>query len=178
MRRDPIILYSFGDITAFLRSYVTLIRTVTQTIYRYPMDKDRPSEEEELRRKATERFFEEAEFKPRQVYKLVIRLSDYITINRKGEASIKKEDMTTKDKVGLVVCARFLGSLLDEEITPVVSTEELVRYTLIQKNAVSARLTELVREGVVTRSARGSFTAKSLSAAKRFIEGMISKLEA
>jgi hypothetical protein len=75
-------------------------------------------EEEALKRRAEEKFFEKGEFKPRELYVLVERTSNFVTMNEKGDVFIKLSKCTGLEKVQLVLSARFLGNKLRPEISP------------------------------------------------------------
>ena len=138
-------------------------------------DEHSSSEEDELRKKAIERFFEDESFEQHQLYELVNKSSDFATINDAGNVFIKQKNVSMKDKVGLVACARLLGSNLKEQISPIVSGEDVARLLLIEVNYAGARLSDLAKEGILERVERGSYRARSLSTVNRFVEALISK---
>ena len=81
---------------------------------------------DELRKRAIEKLFEEAEYKPARIYSLAERLADYATLNARGDVFIKRKiaNLPDKYKVGLVVAARFIGHVLRDEIEEIISVDE------------------------------------------------------
>ena len=128
------------------------------------------NELEEQKKRAFEKFFEEAEFEPRELYQLMEKVGEHLaTINRKGDVFIKGEALTDKDKVAVVAIARFLANQADNKINPTITAEEVVRYTQLDKNVVSARLSDLVKEGLLLRVERGVYKARSLPRVKEYL---------
>lgn len=133
------------------------------------------SEKDEMRKKAIEKLFEEKSFEPRQLYELADKISGLATINNEGDIFIKREGLTIRERVGLIACARFLGNQLKEQVSPLVSSHDVVQYLRIELNSARARLSELVREGMLISPERGSYRARSLPVVSRFIDEMVSK---
>jgi len=131
---------------------------------------------EELERRVREKFFEEREYNKEYVLRFIERIADFVTVNPKTqEVNIIKSKLTTKEKVCLVVIARFLANQLEEGISPEVTIEEVARYTRIDEPQVRARLSELVDERVLYRVAKGVYSVRSFSAIEKWVNSIIEK---
>jgi hypothetical protein len=133
------------------------------------------SEEEALRKRAEEKFFERGEFRPRELYALIERVSNFVTMNEKGDVFIKLSKCTGLEKVQLVLSARFLGNRLREEIHPELTYEEVAKYTGLEPKIATARLTDCVRLGFAERVSKGMYRVHSLTELKEFIDELETK---
>lgn len=138
------------------------------------MNKMERKEEKELevkKKKALEKFLEDREFSPEEIYDLVDKCANFVTINRSGDVFIKGR-LTVKEKIALIAIARFLGHrVINEKINSMVTIEEVAHYASTDESIARARLSDLARKDSLLRSIeRGSYTVKSLVAAKKFIE--------
>lgn len=131
--------------------------------------------EEVMRRRAEEKFFKTEEFKPREVYMLIERASTFVKINEKGEVFIELQKCTDLEKVQLVLSARFLGSKLRKEINPIVTSEEIARYTELDSRIARARLTDAVKLNFAERIDRGTYRVRSFAKIKSFIDELETK---
>ncbi len=89
----------------------------------------------------------------------VERLLRHGRITRQGRVIITAGKLTTKQKIGLVISARFIANKLQKSIPENVTAEEISKYTYIQKPGVSRRTTELVNEAFVFRPEPATYRA-------------------
>ena len=94
------------------------------------------------------------------------KISEYIELALKfgkvsidGSVIIEKEDMVTKDQVGLALIMRFLANRLEKEISAEVTAKELSQSLNIPEEQVAARLAELTKGKVAIRVAKGVYKA-------------------
>jgi len=131
---------------------------------------------EELEKRVREKFFEEKEYSKEHILKFIERIADFVTVNPKTqEVNIIKSKLTNKEKVGLVVIARFLANQLEKTISSEVTIEEVVKYTRIDEPQVRARLSELVDENVLHRVAKGVYSVRSFPAIEKWVNNIIEK---
>jgi len=89
----------------------------------------------------------------------VERLLRHCRITRQGRVIITAGKLTTKQKIGLVISARFIANKLQKSIPENVTAEEISKYTYIQKPGVSRKTTELVNEAFVFRPEPATYRA-------------------
>jgi hypothetical protein len=125
--------------------------------------------EEALRKRVEEKFFETVEYKPRELYTLVERASNFVTMNEKGDIFIKLSKCTGLEKVQLVLSARFLGNRLRKEINPTLTLEEIAKYAELESNVARARLADSVKSEFAEKVNKGTYKVRSLAKVKEFI---------
>lgn len=84
---------------------------------------------------------------------------DQCAVDKAGNVEVKNPSLAAKDKVMLVLAARFLANKLDESISPDVTAEELARNTAIEKVQVRARASDLAKDRQIEVISRGVFRA-------------------
>lgn len=126
--------------------------------------------DQDLREKALSKFFREERFEPREIHQLMIELADYVTINRNGEVFIENEELTDEHKLALVVAARFLANKEEPSIEETISLKEAAKYARVDEKVTSARLSELVKKGILDRTAKGIYKIRSLSAIRKLLK--------
>jgi len=133
---------------------------------------------DELRKRAIEKLFEEAEYKPARIYSLAERLADYATLNARGDVFIKRKvaGLPDKYKVGLVVAARFIAHALRDEIEEIVSIDDVEKYAEIDKKIVAARLSDLRKEGYIERKGKGKYKWLTYSKLEHFLTDIEKRL--
>ncbi len=89
----------------------------------------------------------------------VERLLRHCRITGQGRVIITSGKLTAKEKIGLVISARFIANKLQKSIPESVTAEELSKYTYIQKPGVSRRTAELVNEAFVFRPEPATYRA-------------------
>jgi hypothetical protein len=87
------------------------------------------------------------------------RLLQFCKITSKGNVLITDARLTDKKKVGLVIVARYIGNKLDKKIPEVVTSDEIVTFTKIDKLGVNARAKEIVDVGFASREEKGKYRA-------------------
>jgi len=109
--------------------------------------------------------------------KVLERISQYARIYSDGEVELLSSDMTVKDRIFMVVLARYLAARINklkgEEIVKNVSQDtelsEIARITGKTPKQVSARLSEMEREGFIRKTRKGRYTVASLSKALEYL---------
>ena len=91
----------------------------------------------------------------------VERLLRHCRITGQGRVIITSGKLTAKEKIGLVISARFIANKLQKSIPENVTAEEISKYTYIQKPAVSRRTAELVNEAFVFRPEPATYRANA-----------------
>lgn len=88
----------------------------------------------------------------------VERILKLCKIDPKGRVLINVKGMTQKDKLKLVLVARFLANKLDEKIDSKVSNSELSYILNAPIYQARARASEIVREGFAISDTKGTFS--------------------
>ena len=131
---------------------------------------------EELEKRVREKFFEEREYSREYVLRFIERIADFVKVNPKTqEVNIIDPRLTAKERVGLVVIARFLANQLEKEISPEVTIDEVAKYTRVDEPQVRARLSDLVDDNVLHRVVKGVYTVRSFSAIEKWVNKLIEK---
>jgi biotin operon repressor len=89
------------------------------------------------------------------------KITPFCQIDHHGKVHLTREGRrrSAKERIRLVVSARFIGARLDDGIASQVSVSDLATQTGLPRAQVSARIAELSREGFVVSPARGVFHA-------------------
>lgn len=142
------------------------------------MDIEENDSLEALKREAEESLFTNRDVLKRELYKLAKTLGNFVSITKDELSRVfidESYDFTALEKVGLVLCARFIGNKIREDVDPVVAINEVSEYAQLDYKMASARLSDLVREGLLERVDKGKYVVKSFKKAKKFIEGINEK---
>lgn len=130
------------------------------------------------RKEALKKFVEEKAYAPENLTELAGKLADIATISTVGDVFIKRK-CSNKDKIAAIAIARFLGARLKNEIkakiNAEVTREEVARYASTDKIIASARVKDLVEDGLLERVSRGVFRVKSLSQAEKWVDRLRKK---
>jgi hypothetical protein len=84
---------------------------------------------------------------------------DHCAVDLKGNVEIKDTALAAKDKLMLVLAARFIAHHLDESISADVTTDELARNTAIENVQVRARTSDLAKDRQIEVVNRGIYRA-------------------
>jgi hypothetical protein len=84
---------------------------------------------------------------------------EHCAVDTKGEVEIKNATLLAKEKIALVLVARFIAHQLDETISGEVTIDELARNTSIAAVQVRARTSELAKARQVEVVDRGVYRA-------------------
>lgn len=98
-------------------------------------------------------------------------ISKYVRIYEDGEVEIVDASLSVKGKVFLIVAARYLadrvnrikGEEIVKNVSPETSVDYIARIVGKPRNYVSARLSDLEREGCISKVSRGVYTVASLN---------------
>jgi len=110
--------------------------------------------------------------------KIFSKIGSYARIYSDGEIEFLRKKLTVKDKIFLVILTRYLAvkinQLKNEELVKNVSeiTElnEIARTIGKTPKQVSARLSELEKEGFVRKIGKGKYTIASLNKALEYLK--------
>ena len=108
---------------------------------------------EELRKK----FIVKEKLDEKRIAEYVNRVLRFGKIAIDGDAIIEREDLSTKDKVGLVLIMRLLASHLEKRISAEISVAEVSRMLDLPKDQAAARLAELVEDKIAIRTDKGVY---------------------
>jgi hypothetical protein len=111
---------------------------------------------DELRRRFV---IDESSYENKQMKDDLERIAKLCKVTSKGKVLIIDAQLNDKKKVGLVVIARYVGSRLEKGVPEIVSIDEIVTFTKIGKEVVSARASELGKEGFISREGKGKYKA-------------------
>lgn len=138
------------------------------------MEKISAQETSALRERVIKKFIEEKAYTPKDVLELAEKFADLAAITANGEVSFKCKCRSDVDKVAIISIARFLGELLKEEtkidVKADVTIEEVTRYAMLDKPIATARLNDLVKDGLLGRVSRGVFKVKNKSKMEKWID--------
>ncbi|MFQ6084300.1 MAG: hypothetical protein ACE5KE_09655 [Methanosarcinales archaeon] len=81
----------------------------------------------------------------------------FCRVDPNGRVLVDKLNLTNKEKVKLVLVARFLASKLDSNISAEVGVDDISENVNISPHQARARISEIVREGFATTKERGSY---------------------
>jgi len=107
---------------------------------------------EELRKK----FFIDAGIYEEQLLEGHIdKTMEHAQLTSDGRIVFNNELLTDRQKVGIVILCRCLGSKLDDKIEESVTNKEISELTGIEPKSARARLSNLIDENVIIRVSRG-----------------------
>jgi hypothetical protein len=84
---------------------------------------------------------------------------EHCAVDQRGHVEIKTQGLTSRDKIVLILAARYIAHHLDESIHADVTAEEIAKNALIAPDQVRARTSDLVRDKMIESSGRGVFRA-------------------
>ncbi|MHA1280537.1 MAG: hypothetical protein ACTSQ8_25550 [Candidatus Helarchaeota archaeon] len=102
---------------------------------------------EELRKKF---IVDQTEYEKEKLESHLEKVLKYGRITTDGKV-ILKNNLTNKEKVGVVLIIRYLANQLDQNISKEVSVKEISNYTGMKENQTRARCSDLVGEGVILK---------------------------
>lgn len=84
-------------------------------------------------------------------------LSKFCKVDAKGRVLFTVKGISNKDKIKLVLVARFLANKLDNKINPRVNVSEIAYMLSISEDQARARLSDIAKEGFATPKDRGVY---------------------
>ncbi|WP_158787877.1 hypothetical protein [Granulicella sp. L46] len=81
----------------------------------------------------------------------------HCAVDSKGNVDIKSPKLAARDKIMLVLSARYIAHHLDESISMDVTGDELVRNAGVALDQIRARTSDLVRDKQIETPARGTY---------------------
>jgi hypothetical protein len=96
---------------------------------------------------------------------------DHCAVDANGNVEIKSPALSVKDKIMLVLAARFVAHHLDETVLAEVKVDELARNTSIACEQVRARASDLAKARQIEVVDRGVYRAL-LHKLEAFLKGL------
>ena len=109
---------------------------------------------EELRKQF---IVDENEVTKENIKKHVKKILEFCRITSDGKVILNKIKITQKNKIGIVVMARYLGNKINGRILDTITPAELAEITNIARNNVRSLVGTLIEEGFVSRSEEGVY---------------------
>jgi len=109
--------------------------------------------------------------------RMLERILKFARITVNGEVIFERKDLSRTDRIKLILVARYLGSRLSDSIPGEVTLKELAKMASAKEKVVSARVSELIKEGLVETVRRGHYRVRSLSAAEDIMNSIERKYE-
>lgn len=109
---------------------------------------------EELKKKF---IVDKEHYEEEQLGKHVDKISKYCKTDSEGNVHIEVQNLTNKEKIKLVLVARFIANKLKSDITPEVNIKTVSDSVHKNEHQVRARLSEIVREGFIRQKKRGVY---------------------
>lgn len=134
-----------------------------------PNDLNSSDKIEELRKRF---FVGETEYNQQLLEKHLEKILEYAVITSDGKVLLKNKDIIDKDKVGVIILARYIGNKLDDSVDEIVTINEISEYSKIDRQVVRARLSTLVEERIILRDDRGKYIMNPIN-----IDKFLLKLE-
>jgi hypothetical protein len=83
----------------------------------------------------------------------------HCAVDSRGSVEVKTEGLPARDKIMLVLSARYIAHHLDESIAMDVTPDELVRNAGVAPEQVRARTSDLVKDKQIETPSRGVYRA-------------------
>lgn len=83
----------------------------------------------------------------------------HCVVDGRGNVEIKTSSLTARDKIMLILAARYIAHHLEESIPMDVTAEEIVKNAFVAPEQVRARTSDLVRDKMIEVPARGVYRA-------------------
>ena len=111
------------------------------------------------------------------------KISRFARIYNSGEVEITNENLTQKDKVFIIILARYLAYKINElknqefvkNISESTKIGEIARMLGKTPKQVSARLSDLEKEKYIKKMGKGNYTIISLNRALEYLNKLIKR---
>ena len=113
---------------------------------------------------------EEEKMRLKEVLKRILK---FTKVTEQGEVIFEQKGLSTTSRIMLILATRYLGGRLSDKISCEVSLKELARMAGTKEKVASARVSELIKEGLVETVKRGVYRVRSLTA----VEEILSRVE-
>lgn len=90
---------------------------------------------------------------------LVGEARKHCVIDKKGVVHVSSNSLKSREKIMLVLAARFVAAQLDETIRAVVTTEEVVTSTGLPLDQIRARASDLIGDKLSEAVGKGQWRA-------------------
>lgn len=114
---------------------------------------------EELKKKF---IIDSGDFDSEEIKKYLTIILKFCKITSDGGVILIKTKLTNKEKIGIIILARYLGNKLNETIAEAISWIEVSKYSNIEKKSVSARASDLQNEGFISKESEGIYKFNSI----------------
>jgi hypothetical protein len=84
---------------------------------------------------------------------------NHCVVDPKGNVEIKTNGLTARDKVMLVLAARYIAHHLEDTILMHVSGDEIAKSAFVAPEQVRARASDLLRDKMIEIPTRGNYRA-------------------
>lgn len=84
---------------------------------------------------------------------------NHCVVDPRGHVEIKTSGLTVRDKIMLILAARFIAHHLDESIAMDVMGEEIAKNAFVAPEQVRARTSDLVKDKMIDSPSRGTYRA-------------------
>ena len=122
------------------------------------------------------RFIISSEEKEKILENILEKILDLgVKVAKDGHVFIDDPKLTQKEKVFLVVAARYVAHMLDEGIPEQVTVREVSVYSGVKEEVASARLKELTDDKYLVRIKKGVYKAQSLARIRNYLREIQSR---
>ena len=91
---------------------------------------------------------------------VVIEARKHCVVDKKGIVHVNSGSLKSREKIMLVLAARFVGSQLDPAIKASVTTEEMASSTRLPLDQIRARAADLVGDKFAESTGKGQWRAQ------------------
>jgi len=102
---------------------------------------------------------DEGEFSKKKIDMLVGNIVDFVKIGKGGRIFIEINSINIEDKIALSIIARFLAIKIDKNISQEISLSEIIDSLSLPQNMATARISDLVKKGLIHRVRAGKYVA-------------------
>jgi hypothetical protein len=112
-------------------------------------------------------------YEKERIPELVKKILRYCKITNEGQVMFEEKDLILKDKIKLILIARFLANKLDKNIPEEVSIDEiLISIGSGNRDSLITRTKEVIDEGVAKRNSKGKYSILPF-----YVKQILDKLE-
>jgi hypothetical protein len=94
-----------------------------------------------------------------KMFSLLQLAVNHCVVDPRGGVEIKTPNLAARDKIMLVLAARYIAHHLDDNIPMDVTGDEIVKNTFVAAEQVRARSSDLLRDKMIETPARGVYRA-------------------
>ena len=117
---------------------------------------------------------DQAQYPEEKLSRLMEIMLKYLRVSKEGQVVIIK-NVSTRKILPLILSARFIANKVDKEIKELITKDELLAYSLLQKEVFRSRFSELSKEGFAESSDKG-VKSRNILLVERFLEKLDEKV--